>query len=60
MLLLTAAIIDNLGYRQINNFWRIRGFWQYLTGQKAWGSDAADRLPSRLSGAGYTVFPSVQ
>ena len=37
MLLLTAAIIDNLGYRQINNFWRIRGFWQYLTGQKAWG-----------------------
>jgi cellulose synthase/poly-beta-1,6-N-acetylglucosamine synthase-like glycosyltransferase len=32
-----AAIAENFGYRQINNFWRLRGWVQYLRGKKDWG-----------------------
>jgi cellulose synthase/poly-beta-1,6-N-acetylglucosamine synthase-like glycosyltransferase len=32
-----AAILENFGYRQLNSFWRIRGYWQYFTGQSSWG-----------------------
>lgn len=32
-----AAILENFGYRQLNNFWRIRGYWQYFTGKGSWG-----------------------
>ncbi|NRA88551.1 MAG: hypothetical protein HRU28_14440 [Rhizobiales bacterium] len=31
------AIIENFGYRQINNLWRIVGWWRFLTRNKAWG-----------------------
>ncbi|MEQ9316621.1 MAG: glycosyltransferase [Henriciella sp.] len=31
------AILENFGYRQLNNVWRIRGFWQFLRGNKDWG-----------------------
>ncbi|HEY8572830.1 glycosyltransferase [Phenylobacterium sp.] len=36
--LLLAAIAENFGYRQINNFWRVRGFWQFVTKQHSWGA----------------------
>lgn len=36
-LLTLAAILENFGYRQLNNFWRIRGYWQYFTGKGSWG-----------------------
>lgn len=32
-----AAVAENFGYRQINNFWRIAGYWQFLRGAKEWG-----------------------
>ena len=32
-----AAILENLGYRQINNFWRVRGLVQFLRGARGWG-----------------------
>lgn len=32
-----AAIVENFGYRQINNFWRIKGYWQYLRQDNSWG-----------------------
>ncbi|PLR26597.1 glycosyl transferase [Caulobacter zeae] len=35
--LMGAAILENFGYRQINNFWRLRGTWQFLTGAQGWG-----------------------
>jgi len=38
VILLGAAIIENFGYRQINNFWRLRGTWQFLTGAQGWGT----------------------
>lgn len=37
-LLMLAAIIENFGYRQINNLWRLRGTWQFLTRAKGWGT----------------------
>lgn len=36
-ILAVAAVVENFGYRQLNNFWRVRGFWQYLRQDEAWG-----------------------
>ena len=38
LILLIFAFLENLGYRQLSNIWRVQGTWQYLTGVKAWGS----------------------
>ncbi|HEY8618314.1 glycosyltransferase [Phenylobacterium sp.] len=38
VVLMLAGIVENFGYRQINNFWRVRGTWQYLTKQHSWGT----------------------
>jgi cellulose synthase/poly-beta-1,6-N-acetylglucosamine synthase-like glycosyltransferase len=35
--LLAAAFIENFGYRQISNLWRLQGCWEYLWGKKGWG-----------------------
>jgi cellulose synthase/poly-beta-1,6-N-acetylglucosamine synthase-like glycosyltransferase len=38
LVILTAvATLENFGYRQINNLWRVRGWWQYLRKQEGWG-----------------------
>lgn len=37
VLLTLVAIIENFGYRQLNNFWRIAGSWEFLRGAKGWG-----------------------
>lgn len=39
-ILTAAAIVENLGYRQINNLWRIRGTWDFLRGREGWGEMA--------------------
>jgi cellulose synthase/poly-beta-1,6-N-acetylglucosamine synthase-like glycosyltransferase len=36
-LLTLVAVIENFGYRQLNNFWRIRGWWQFLRKSEGWG-----------------------
>ena len=36
--LLGAVCVENLGYRQLNSFWRLRGFAQFLRGSQAWGA----------------------
>ncbi|MDH3639894.1 MAG: glycosyltransferase family 2 protein, partial [Gammaproteobacteria bacterium] len=37
LLILTGtAVLENFGYRQINNFWRVVGWWQFLRGAKSW------------------------
>jgi hypothetical protein len=33
----SAAVLENFGYRQLHNFWRLWGWWQYLTSQRSWG-----------------------
>lgn len=32
-----VAIIENFGYRQLNNFWRVVGWWEFLRKKKSWG-----------------------
>jgi len=37
LVLLLFALLENFGYRQLSNLWRVQGTWQYLTGVKSWG-----------------------
>ena len=38
MRLFVAALAENLGYRQLNTWWRVRGTWQWVRGKQAkWG-----------------------
>ena len=32
-----TAVVENLGYRQLNNLWRVMAWWQYLRGGQGWG-----------------------
>ncbi|MCI5072554.1 glycosyltransferase [bacterium] len=32
------AVIENFGYRQFNNIWRIRGWWRFITKKQVWGN----------------------
>ncbi|WP_050588955.1 hypothetical protein [Mesorhizobium sp. L2C089B000] len=36
-LLTAVAVIENFGYRQLNNLWRVKGWWQYLRADQSWG-----------------------
>ncbi|WP_420560446.1 glycosyltransferase family 2 protein [Tepidicaulis sp.] len=35
--LMGVAVIENLGYRQLNNFWRMAGWWEFLRKKQGWG-----------------------
>ena len=48
--LTAAAVLENFGYRQLNNFWRIRGWWQYLRGKPVWGEMPRSGLSLPSSG----------
>ena len=38
-ILFAVAVAENLGYRQLNTLWRVRGTWQWLSGRKhQWGA----------------------
>jgi cellulose synthase/poly-beta-1,6-N-acetylglucosamine synthase-like glycosyltransferase len=37
-ILTAVAVIENFGYRQLANFWRIRGWWQFLRKKQGWGT----------------------
>jgi cellulose synthase/poly-beta-1,6-N-acetylglucosamine synthase-like glycosyltransferase len=36
-LLFWWALMENLGYRQMTVYWRLRGLWKFLRGSKDWG-----------------------
>ena len=36
-LLFFIAVIENFGYRQLNNIWRVLGLWRFLRGNGKWG-----------------------
>ena len=36
-LLAATAVLENFGYRQLNNLWRIAGHLAYLRGMRGWG-----------------------
>jgi len=37
-LLVMSSVLENFGYRQLNNLWRLEGIWQFLTGKQGWGA----------------------
>jgi cellulose synthase/poly-beta-1,6-N-acetylglucosamine synthase-like glycosyltransferase len=37
LILTLVALLENLGYRQLNNFWRVRGWWQFIRKNEGWG-----------------------
>ncbi|WP_233130641.1 glycosyltransferase family 2 protein [Sphingomonas jeddahensis] len=37
-LLTLVAVFENFGYRQLNNFWRLRGWWQFARKKQGWGT----------------------
>jgi cellulose synthase/poly-beta-1,6-N-acetylglucosamine synthase-like glycosyltransferase len=37
-LLTAAAVFENFGYRQLNNLWRVRGWWQFARKKQGWGT----------------------
>jgi cellulose synthase/poly-beta-1,6-N-acetylglucosamine synthase-like glycosyltransferase len=36
-LLTLVSLAENFGYRQINNYWRVKGYYQFLRKRKGWG-----------------------
>lgn len=36
-ILTLVAVLENFGYRQINNLWRAKGYYQFLRKQQGWG-----------------------
>jgi cellulose synthase/poly-beta-1,6-N-acetylglucosamine synthase-like glycosyltransferase len=37
-LLFWFALLENLGFRQMTVYWRLRGLWKFLMGRKDWGA----------------------
>lgn len=37
LILVGISIIENFGYRQINNWWRVVGWWQFMRKKQGWG-----------------------
>ncbi|MXO94221.1 glycosyltransferase [Erythrobacter arachoides] len=32
------AVVENFGYRQLSNIWRLQGWWQFVRKQQSWGT----------------------
>jgi cellulose synthase/poly-beta-1,6-N-acetylglucosamine synthase-like glycosyltransferase len=37
LILLFVSVFENFGYRQLNTYWRIKGFVQFIKGETSWG-----------------------
>jgi len=37
-LLFWWALLENMGYRQLTVWWRLRGLWKFIRGRKDWGA----------------------
>ena len=37
-LLFWWALMENIGYRQMTVYWRLRGLWKFIRGRKEWGA----------------------
>ena len=38
VVLASVAVLENFGYRQLSNIWRLQGWWQFLRKQQSWGT----------------------
>ncbi len=50
-LLFCWALVENLGYRQLTVYWRLRGVWKFLRGRKDWGA---------MERKGFSAIPVVR
>jgi cellulose synthase/poly-beta-1,6-N-acetylglucosamine synthase-like glycosyltransferase len=56
MVLLGYALLENLGYRQLTLWWRVRGIWDYIFGKTGWekferkGFDKSQAQPAEGAG----------
>lgn len=46
-LLAMSAVMENFGYRQLNNLWRLEGIWQFLTRKQGWGAMQRTKFQKR-------------
>ncbi|MGB2867129.1 MAG: glycosyltransferase family 2 protein, partial [Bacteroidota bacterium] len=37
-LLLSFGVLENFGYRQLTAWWRMKAFYDYLKGERGWGT----------------------
>lgn len=54
-LLFWWALLENLGYRQMTVYWRLRGLWKFIRGRKEWGvmeRKGFQAVPAASAGAG--------
>jgi cellulose synthase/poly-beta-1,6-N-acetylglucosamine synthase-like glycosyltransferase len=49
VMLVVWALLENLGYRQMTVWWRLRGMFNYLRGSRAWG---------KMDRTGFTAAPT--
>ena len=49
-LLFWWALVENMGYRQLTVYWRLRGVWTFIRGRKDWGA---------MERKGFRVVPTV-
>ena len=49
-LLAMSAVLENFGYRQLNNLWRLEGIWQFLTGKRGWGEMQRTKFQKTMGG----------
>ena len=47
LVLASIAVIENFGYRQLSNFWRLQGWWQFARKKQAWGTMTRKGFASR-------------
>lgn len=58
--LFALSILENFGYRQLQMFWRVKGFVSFLAGAKSWGTmerKGFSRISAFLLGA-FLIFQS--
>ncbi|QSF54449.1 glycosyltransferase family 2 protein [Brevundimonas fontaquae] len=53
VILAIVAVVENFGYRQINNLWRLHGTWQFLRKTQSWGAMTRKGF-KRLPAPGHT------
>jgi cellulose synthase/poly-beta-1,6-N-acetylglucosamine synthase-like glycosyltransferase len=57
--LAAAAVLENFGFRQMNSWWRIRGFWQWTRGVKSWGEMTRKGFTHRVADVGAAPAPAI-
>ncbi len=52
LVLLCWAALENVGYRQLTSYWRLRGMWKYLRGSTEWGATVRSGFASSTANEG--------